>query len=79
MGVGQLQRAGEVARWSQIYGILEGANGQNAALLTPEVRKGIDKAYFEDTGIYNGTSTWGLIVFITSGVGLILSFRAKKN
>jgi hypothetical protein len=74
MALGQLQRASEVARWSQIYGIV----GHEAASLSSDQQKAIDNAFREDTRIYNGTTDVGVVVFIISGAGLILSFRGKK-
>jgi hypothetical protein len=84
MGWGQLeqvlQHAKETARWSQIYGILGSNNPTNPeSILTPEVRKALDAAYFSDTSrSFSGDSFFGFLIFIMSGVGLLLACRERK-
>jgi hypothetical protein len=75
MGLGQLQRAGEVSRWSSIYANIAEAYGGD---LPQKLREELLVKYSSDTSLYNGTSVLGLAVTIASGIGLVLAVRRRK-
>jgi len=75
----QIQRAAEIARWSQIYGIL-GANGKANALEDESVRRRFDALFLQDrTNLPLAYLLTGAFISVLSASALYIHVRDERT
>jgi hypothetical protein len=77
--LGFFQRAGEVARWSQIYGIL-GATGKTNPLKDENIRRRFDGLYWQDRSITPALYiSLGILTSVFSIAALTIHSRDERK
>ena len=78
IAIGLFQRASEVARWSQIYGIMD-ATAKDNPLRNEETRRRFDALYFQDTRIASPQVFVGGLTAILAIGALFLVNRSQNE